>query len=244
MAVERGRGNGLVKRSEVNRTIEAAMALFNDRGFRLPPFSSWSPGDWFRRGEAVLELMKAGLGWDVVEWRPEAFAEHGLLLFTMRNIMRTHPAGCVDGYAEKLLLVRAGQRTPLHTHRQKMEDLINRGGGNMVIELVPDARIDEDFHVKLDGATKRIERHGESIVLRPGESITLLPGIYHAFQASGGDVIAGEVSTRNDDARDNSFADETERYPRLQEDERPERLLVADYPRIMRLITSSTDEPL
>ena len=33
------------------------------------------------------------------------------------------------------MIVEENQETPMHFHWSKMEDIINRGGGNLVIEL-------------------------------------------------------------------------------------------------------------
>ena len=38
-------------------------------------------------------------------------------------------------YAEKLLHIRDGQYSPMHFHWSKMEDIINRGGGNVLIRV-------------------------------------------------------------------------------------------------------------
>ena len=38
-------------------------------------------------------------------------------------------------YAEKLLVVGEKQETPFHFHKVKMEDIIVRGGGNLIIEF-------------------------------------------------------------------------------------------------------------
>lgn len=231
-----------MKRSEVNRAIAVAASAFAEAHIHLPPFASWRPSDWREHREVALELMNASLGWDVVEWRPGEFAKHGLVLFTLRNVLRTSESGPPDGYAEKVMLIRAGQETPMHKHLRKMEDLINRGGGDLIIELrvAPGDRVDR--HVLVNGVSRSSVREGETVALSPGESITLPPRVIHAFYASGGDVIAGEVSTYNDDASDNDFAKHTERYPRLEEDEPPERSLVADYPRIIESLRSDSDE--
>lgn len=38
-------------------------------------------------------------------------------------------------YAEKLLISRQDQLSPMHTHVIKAEDIINRGGATLVVEL-------------------------------------------------------------------------------------------------------------
>jgi len=42
-------------------------------------------------------------------------------------------------------------------------------------------------------------------------------------------VFAGEVSTVNDDERDNRFFESIGRFPRIEEDEPATHLLVSDY---------------
>ena len=45
-----------------------------------------------------------------------------------------------------------------------------------------------------------------------------------------GDVVVGEVSKVNDDTRDNRFLLPTGRFPAIEEDEAPYRLLCTEYP--------------
>jgi len=229
-----------VKRSEVNRVIAASAAAFADRSIYLPPFASWSPAEWARRGSDVLEILEAGLGWDVVEWKPGRFDEHGLVLLTLRNVAHPDARGRTDGYAEKLLHIRRDQQTPIHCHLQKMEDIINRGGGRLIVELLADPDVPGKPWALVNGRTVRAVTDREVIVLTPGESITLIPGVRHAFHASGDDVVAGEVSTYNDDRVDNHFVEPIERFPDLEEDTDPARLIVADYPELIDSIKRRT----
>jgi D-lyxose ketol-isomerase len=222
-----------VKRSEVNRVIANARAVFAGSLIHLPPFASWQPSDWDRDHRVALELMRAGLGWDVIEWQAGSFSKHGLVLFTLRNVSQAAEPGQEGGYAEKLLLVRASQRTPFHAHRRKMEDIINRGGGNLIIDLRAGSPGSHGSYVLVNGVCKPLAHDVETVALSPGESITLLPGVIHAFCAAGDDVIAGEVSTHNDDASDNFFLEPAERFPRFEEDVPAEHLVVADYPWLM-----------
>jgi len=234
----------IVRRSDANRAIAAAAAAFAEARIHLPPLAFWRPRDWHEHRSDALEVMKAGLGWDVVEWRPGRFAEHGLVLFTLRNVARTDRSNGGDGYAEKIMRVQSRQRTPLHAHYRKMEDIVNRGGGDLVMELQAGRHDRGECQFLLNGVSKRIGRGGEAVVLSPGESITLRPGVYHAFYASGGAVIAGEISTRNDDVVDNDFREPTERFPRFEEDVPAERLVVADYRRLMSEWEARSSDPL
>ncbi len=45
----------------------------------------------------------------------------------------------------------------------------------------------------------------------------------------GRDVMIGAVSAVNDDSRDNLYYEEQKRFPEIEEDEAPYRLLVSDY---------------
>ena len=113
-----------------------------------------------------------------------------------------------------------------------MEDIINRGGGNLVIQLYnsnEDGSFkDSDVNVTIDGRKKNIKA-GEEIILKPGQSITLLPYQYHRWIAEKDDVMLFEVSTTNDDFTDNRFYDELPRIPIIEEDEKKDYLIFDDY---------------
>ena len=70
---------------------------------------------------------------------------------------------------------------------------------------------------------------GGTVTVQPGASITLEAGVVHEFWSEGGDSLLGEVSTVNDDKTDNYFFVETARFPPIEEDEPPYRLIVPDY---------------
>ena len=73
---------------------------------------------------------------------------------------------------------------------------------------------------------------GEEIVIAPGESLTLHPGCYHEFTVGKADdyALIGEVSMCNDDETDNRFETPVGRFPAIEEDEPPYRLLCNEYP--------------
>ena len=123
----------------------------------------------------------------------------------------------------------------MHTHVIKAEDIINRGGATLVIELYgsdPQGGFDERAGgtVMCDGI-RRDFAAGEKLRLAPGESVTLMPGDWHAFWGEGGDVLIGEVSTVNDDLTDNIFREPIGRFSDIEEDVAPMHLLVSDYDR-------------
>jgi len=62
-------------------------------------------------------------------------------------------------------------------------------------------------------------------------SASCLARTQHKFWATGGRVLAGEVSLVNDDAKDNRFYEPIGRFPAIEEDEPPLYLLCTDYPR-------------
>jgi D-lyxose ketol-isomerase len=222
-----------MKRSEINAIMRDADAFIRKHGFHLPPFAYWSPADWATKGEEVREIVDNQMGWDITDFGLGEYKKKGLFLFTIRNgspenLKRMQ--GKV--YAEKILIVDVDQVTPLHFHWNKMEDIINRGGGNLVIQLynsTPDDKLaDTDVTVSIDGV-KRVVKAGGLVELTPGESISLPRRLYHQFWGGGDRVLVGEVSMVNDDKLDNRFYDPVGRFPEIEEDEPPLYLLYTDY---------------
>jgi D-lyxose ketol-isomerase len=224
-----------VKRSKINALIADAMDFIAEHRFHLPPFAAWTLEDWARRGREAREIVQRGLGWDVTDFGLGDYANKGLLLFTIRNGDQSDlETGHGKLYAEKLLICDPNQVTPMHFHFSKTEDIINRGGGTLVLELhwADDANglSPSAITVSCDGMERHVEPGG-LVRLSPGESITLPTRLYHAFWAEGSRVLVGEVSTVNDDATDNHFLEGVGRFPQILEDEPPLRLLVGDYVR-------------
>jgi D-lyxose ketol-isomerase len=222
-----------MRRSEVNAILAWSQAFLDERKFLLPTWAAWSPEEWRLHAADCHEVVDNGLGWDVTDFGGGNFARRGLLLFTLRN---GHPGRDRKPYAEKVMVVGENQETPMHCHRSKMEDIINRGGGELVMELLPAPDGGDpqpgSVTVSIDGRDRSVSP-GEPVVLHPGESICLPQGLYHRFFAApgGGPVLAGEVSSVNDDVGDNRFLEPVGRFPEIEEDEPPVRLLVSDYER-------------
>lgn len=220
-----------MKRSEINEIIAGAEEFCRTHKFFLPRWGHWPLEDWRGCSEDLSEIIHNGLGWDITDFGLGKFDSLGLILFTIRN---GDPQGkdLSKIYAEKLLIVDPDQVTPLHFHCKKTEDIINRGGGDLVVQLynsTADGGLDTtDVEVRLDGIMHRVEAGGVR-VLRPGDSITLLPYLYHAFWAENERVLVGEVSSVNDDKADNRFHKPIGRFPTVEEDVPPARLLVNDY---------------
>jgi D-lyxose ketol-isomerase len=221
-----------MKRSRVNQILSEGDAFIRSFGFILPPFAYWTPDEMRQRRPDGI--VGARLGWDITDYGQGRFDELGLFLFTVRNGKAddlTKGRGML--YAEKIMISRKDQLSPMHRHVVKAEDIINRGGGTLVLELFmsrPDGAIDREAKVSVptDGVVRQLPAGGR-LSLAPGESVTLMPGVWHAFWAEGQDVLIGEVSTVNDDLTDNVFAEPIGRFSTIEEDEAPKHLLVSDY---------------
>jgi D-lyxose ketol-isomerase len=180
-----------MKRSEINNAWKRATACFARHGWSLPPASRW-------------DITDLGLG---------HYARTGLALVNLAE---------EPEYCEKLMYAWRGQTTPLHMHRRKKEDIICRAG-TLLIEVwaghpgttprgVP-------VRIKRNGCHTEV-RSGDALRLGPGERVTMGPGVYHAFRPESDECVISEISTSNDDAHDNFFADPAiGRFPEIEEDE-------------------------
>lgn len=223
-----------MKRSRINQIMAEADEMIRHFGFALPPFAFWTPDQFKARAADARHVIDARCGWDITDYGAGDFDAMGLFLFTLRNgLLADLQRGGGMCYAEKLLISRQDQLSPMHTHILKAEDIINRGGATLVVELY--GSDDQGQFAEDRGGTVWCDglRHdfapGEKLRLAPGESVTLRPGDWHAFWGEGGDVLIGEVSTVNDDETDNIFREPIGRFARIDEDEAPTHLLVSDY---------------
>ena len=224
-----------MNRSEINEIIRESDRFIRSFGYVMPPFAYWSPQEMKERtGRDAAAIRDARLGWDITDYGEGKFADLGLFLFTVRN---GRPEDLKNGrgmlYAEKIMISREEQLSPMHRHIIKAEDIINRGGGTLVLELFnssPDGSVDETSPVTVptDGVIRTMGA-GSHLKLAPGESVTLMPGVWHAFWGEGDDVLIGEVSTVNDDLTDNIFREPIGRFSNISEDTEPLHLLVSDY---------------
>ncbi|MCX5580826.1 D-lyxose/D-mannose family sugar isomerase [Kaistia terrae] len=225
-----------MKRSRVNEIMLQGDEFIRSFGYVLPPFAYWAPEELRARKVQAKGIVNARLGWDITDFGAGDFDTLGLFLFTVRN---GNPADLAIGrgllYAEKIMIARQDQVTPMHRHVIKGEDIINRGGGTLTLELfASDENGQLDRKADVTMMTDGVQRHlpaGGKLKLEPGESITLRPGLWHSFWGEGADVLIGEVSTVNDDRTDNIFADPVGRFAEIEEDAAPLHLLVADYDR-------------
>ena len=223
-----------MKRSRINEILRQADRMIKENGFTLPPFAYWTPDEFKARRTQAQHVIDSRCGWDITDYGAGKFDEMGLFLFTLRN-GRLDDLNKGKGmcYAEKLLISREQQLSPMHTHIMKAEDIINRGGATLIVELYGSDK--EGRFSKVHGGTVMCDgttydyHPGDQLRLEPGQSVTLMPGDWHAFWGEGGDVLVGEVSTVNDDEADNIFVDDIGRFAEIDEDEPPLHLLVSDY---------------
>ena len=217
-----------MKRSEINTALRYAIEMLETWRWSLPVWGKWTAADFAANPEASQYLRSRQLGWDVTDFGSGRFADQGLVLFCLRNGILG-----VEGersYAEKLLFIQEGQLTPAHLHKAKQEDIINRAGGDLVIEFCAADQTgkttDADFTVLVDGLARHL-RTWEPLVLHPGQSVTIPTGLYHRFYgaAGKGPVLVGEVSEVNDDRTDNYFLEPIGRFAEIEEDEPPLRPL-------------------
>lgn len=225
-----------MKRSEINAIIKRFESLLSEYRFALPPYLSFTADEWKEKGHEYDEIRDNMLGWDVTDYGLGKFEEVGLTLITLRNGNAKDPK-YIKTYAEKIMMLDEGQVCPMHFHWSKMEDIINRGGNDVLFHLYnADKETGElagtDVTIYRDGRCYTVPA-GSDVILKPGESLTLVPYCYHEFSVpknGHGSALIGEVSMCNDDNEDNRFLEEMGRFPAIEEDEPVYRLLCNEYP--------------
>ncbi len=222
-----------MKRSIINEHLKTAQKFFDRFGWHLPEFAAYGPAHIAQLNENS-RIIKHRLGWDITDYGGGDFDALGLLLFTIRN-GRASDGSDRDSipYAEKIMISGINQLCPMHKHNRKVEDIINRGGGDLVLRLIPsaeDGSLDPDSKLEVfsDGRVLAINP-GDHLRLAPGESVTIYPDMWHEFWAEGEACLVGEISTVNDDETDNVFLQNIPRFSEVTEDDAPLRLLVSDY---------------
>ena len=213
-----------MKRSEINQAIIEAKKMMENYSWVLPQWGYWSKEDYINEPSVSKYLKDHQMGWDVTDFGKGLFNEQGITLFCIRNGIQGNAQD--KPYAEKLLFMREGQEIPFHSHKVKLEDIINRGGGDLAIEFVMVnehlKEKNENINILVDGVQVEIEPH-EPLILKRGQSVTVERNIYHKFYAVKGTgmVMAGEVSQVNDDNNDNFFLEPVGRFTQIEEDEQP-----------------------
>lgn len=206
-----------MKRSEINAALRAARTVCAEMRFALPSWAEWTAADHAANREASRFLADRQIGWDVTDFGSGDFARRGLVLCCTRNGIQG--VATERPYAEKLLFVGVGQETPFHAHKVKLEDIICRGGGDLMVEFTAEGSFAQEVTARVDGAEVPI-LHGP-IRLAPGQGITIPRGMQHRFWAEGAPAFVVEVSQCNDDKGDNFFLEPLGRFAEVEEDEAP-----------------------
>ncbi|MBS1092685.1 D-lyxose/D-mannose family sugar isomerase [Gluconobacter sp. Dm-74] len=226
----------LLRRSQINSSIDLAIDTFRKHSISLPDFAYWSAKDWATKGHEANEIRDCMLGWDVTDFGQGDFTRIGRTLFTLRNGSLRRP-GYTKSYAEKLILDPEGQRSPAHFHRTKMEDIINRAGGVILVQLTKagadNKPAQESFPIHVDGIVRQLNP-GDLVRLEPGQSVCIPPRTIHQFWGEDGSglTVSGEVSSLCDDHEDNFFLEPSARFPEIDEDEERRYFLCNEYPDI------------
>lgn len=223
----------MLKRSQINQAIDEASEFFRQCGISLPPFSSWSEKDFRKHLGRIEGILKGKLGWDVTDFGQADFSGYGRIIFTLRNGYSTQN-GLSKPYAQKLMYFKENQKSPIHYHKSKTEDIINMAGGVIIVRLWSKTSAgglsSEPVTAEMDGRLFKVQP-GEEINLNRGESLCVPHDIFHQFLAGKGkgSVISMEVSSVNDDMNDNFWLESRSRYPEIEEDESRKRVLCYEY---------------
>ena len=211
-----------MKRSEINAAIVEAKDMIDKYSWVLPKWGYWSKKEYDKNPTLKKYLKNHQMGWDVTDFGKGEFSKKGITLFCIRNGIQGNNDD--KPYAEKLLFMRECQEIPFHSHKVKLEDIINRGGGDLVIEFLEvdsnQIELNSKIDVLIDGEIVSIAPR-EPLILKRGQSVTVERNIYHKFYSAKGSgmVMAGEVSQVNDDNKDNYFLESVGRFTTIEEDE-------------------------
>lgn len=206
-----------MKRSAINAALRAARATVTQHGFALPAWADWTADHHAANAEQSAFLVQRQIGWDVTDFGSGDFTARGLTLLCIRNGIQGDASE--RPYAEKLLFVGENQETPFHAHKVKLEDIITRGGGNLMVEFTREGSFADDDQVRVDG--RLVPAFAGPIRIAPGASITIPRGLMHRFygEPGHGPVFVAEVSQCNDDMNDNFFLEPLGRFSTIVEDE-------------------------
>ncbi len=219
-----------MKRSYIDNLILKSIDFFNKNKFYLPEFAYWTLTTWQEKSNEIEDIRNHLLGWDITDYGKGDFYKFGLIHFTIRN--GKYNSG--RNFCEKVMIGLPGQKLPWHYHFNKFEDIMNRGGGELIVQVRHKTKenefSDENVMISIDGI-KKVVQPREKIILQPGQSIYLPARVFHRFWAkeTSGWILIGEISSVNDDKSDNFYIGVNRRYMEIEEDTEPIYLLCSDY---------------
>ena len=226
-----------MKRSEIDEAIGHAKSFFRAMRFPLPEYADWSSADWFSNQMDMAEVFDLGLGWDVTDFGSGNLPGIGRTIFTLRN-----GRGNLEypkTYAQKVMHLPEGQKSIIHYHRSKMEDICNQGGGNILVALWPVAieggPSSGSLELSISGRKSRVIA-GLPIRLTPGNWVCIPPHTYHQFWAEDGQgsVLSTETSSVCDDYTDNIFWPKGTRFPPIVNDTPARYVLCHEYGKLTK----------
>ena len=124
-----------MKQSEINRALQGIEAAREHDQIKLPPVCDLAPEEGREKGHEYDEIRDNMLGWDITDYGQGDFDKVGFSLITLRNGNLKMQDRYAKTYAEKLIYLKEGQYSPNHFHWNKMEDIINRCGGTLLIRV-------------------------------------------------------------------------------------------------------------
>ncbi len=177
--------------------------------FALPPFCHFTPEEWRTKGHEYDEIRDNMLGWDITDYGQNDFDRIGFSLITIRKGNLKMREKYTKTYAEKLPYLKEGQYSPMHFHWSKMEDIINRGGGNVLIRVcnksltvTPGQTLTVDWlNDPVEAGSGRIQINKTAAADAPEQNITagapLAGAVYTVSDATTGKVL-GTMETGSD----------------------------------------------
>jgi D-lyxose ketol-isomerase len=232
-----------MKRSEINTSIQLALDVFEAHRFPLPKWAAWAPLNWEHCGIEAAQIKTCMLGWQVTDFNRGDFREQGLVFFVLRNgiVNELRPAALRAGvadkeYGEQIGIIQKRQVTPMLLHERVDKDLINRGGGDLVVQLyqaTEDGELDEKRRIPtfINGIAYNIKAGGITR-LAPGDAITIRAGSFHKFWAEKAGCMFGEVFSVSHQAEDCVFLEDGRWFADIEEDEEALFLLRNEYPEL------------
>jgi len=163
---------------------------------------------WARAAQFLSRIQRSipkGAGLDITGFGLDDFNRWGLVALVLVN--------CKE-YCSKWLVLATNQFIPNHCHPKKKETISCEEG---VLEIILYGTDDGSGEFDQRQLTADVEVNnraisvdcslpdGSTMLLPAGTSITLPPGVWHEFGAIGGNALAVEVSTSNNDKDDNTF---------------------------------------
>ena len=124
-----------MKRSRVNEIIREADAFIRSFGYVMPPFAYWTPDELQGAPAAPASSTPGSAGTSPTTARATSTSSACSCSPCATAAPPISPRGSGMLYAEKIMISRKDQLSPMHRHDVKAEDIINRGGGTLVLEL-------------------------------------------------------------------------------------------------------------